>query len=235
MWRLCNTVRPHKTGGSRVQRVGLRGLFRSRNDFFPERALRSKKENPDWKFQLLEIFNLAWKCQSQTFRIPHKKRGLAGGSLENLNPVWNVQSRKAILSFFNLWAFRVELRLQSLAICNVKVAAIRVARNSGQPRNYDFRASQFDPPRFQSGNDRETTTSPPGHHWEANVALTTTAKLQQLRVNRREMTTFAESCNDREMQRLKWQVRNCTIAAKFAWNSASLCGCCRWESAKVSH
>ena len=70
-----------------------------------------------------------------------------------------------------------------------------------QPRNYDFRVSQFDPPRSQSGNDRETTTSPPGHHSEANVALTTTAKLQQLRVNSREMTTFAESCNDREMQR----------------------------------
>ena len=32
------------------------------------------------------------------------------------------------------------------------------------------------------------------------TALTTTAKLQQLRVNNREMTTFAESCNDREMQ-----------------------------------
>ena len=70
-----------------------------------------------------------------------------------------------------------------------------------QPRNYDFRASQLDPPRSQSGNDRETTTSPPGHHWEANVALKTTAKLQQLRVNSREMTTFAESRNDREMQR----------------------------------
>ena len=70
-----------------------------------------------------------------------------------------------------------------------------------QPRNYDFRVSQFDPPRSQSGNDRETTTSPPGHHREANVALSTTAKLQQLRVNSREMTTLAESCNDREMQR----------------------------------
>ena len=62
-----------------------------------------------------------------------------------------------------------------------------------QPRNYDFRVSQFDPPRSQSGNDRETTTSPTGHHREANVALSTTAKLQQLRVNSREMTTFAES------------------------------------------
>ena len=28
-----------------------------------------------------------------------------------------------------------------------------------------------------------------------------TAKLQQLRVNSHEMTTFAESCNDRDMQR----------------------------------
>ena len=33
------------------------------------------------------------------------------------------------------------------------------------------------------------------------ITLTTTAKPQQLRVNSREMTTFAASCNDREMQR----------------------------------
>ena len=45
------------------------------------------------------------------------------------------------------------------------------------------------------------TTSPPGHHREAKIVLTTTAKVQQLRANSREMTTFAESCNDREMQR----------------------------------
>ena len=45
------------------------------------------------------------------------------------------------------------------------------------------------PPRSQCGNDREMTTSPPGHH-----ALTMTAKLQQLRANSREMTTIAESC-----------------------------------------
>ena len=70
-----------------------------------------------------------------------------------------------------------------------------------QPRNYDFRVSQFDVPRSRSGNDREMMTSPPGHHREAKIALTTTAKLQQLRANSREMTTFAESCNDREMQR----------------------------------
>ena len=70
-----------------------------------------------------------------------------------------------------------------------------------QARNYDFRVSQFNPPRSQSGNDREMTTSPPSHHRDAKNALTTTAKLQQLRANSREMTTFAESCNDREMQR----------------------------------
>ena len=35
------------------------------------------------------------------------------------------------------------------------------------------------------------------------ITLTTTAKLQQLRVNSREMTTFAASCNDREMQRTR--------------------------------
>ena len=80
-----------------------------------------------------------------------------------------------------------------------------------QPRNYDFRVSQFDPPRSQSGNDRETTTKVATTvkrrllHLaiiEAQmITLTTTAKLQQLRVNSREMTTFAASCNDREMQR----------------------------------
>ena len=61
------------------------------------------------------------------------------------------------------------------------------------------------------GNDRETTTKVATTvkrrllHLaiiEAPmITLTTTAKLQQLRVNSREMTTFAASCNDREMQR----------------------------------
>ena len=66
-----------------------------------------------------------------------------------------------------------------------------------QPRNYDFRVSQFNPARFQGGNDREMTTSPPGHHWQARVALTTTAKLQQLGANSRDM----KSCNNRKTQR----------------------------------
>ena len=80
-----------------------------------------------------------------------------------------------------------------------------------QPRNYDFRVSQFDPPRSQSGNDRETTTKVATTvkrrllHLaiieRQVITLTTTAKPQQLRVNSREMTTFAASCNDREMQR----------------------------------
>ena len=86
-------------------------------------------------------------------------------------------------------------------ICLSEWGASKQRMKLQQPRNYDFRVSRFDPPRSQSGNDRETTTSPPGHHWEANVALTTTAKLQPLRVNSREMTTFPESWNDREMQR----------------------------------
>ena len=50
----------------------------------------------------------------------------------------------------------------------------------------------------QSGNDRGTTTSPPGHRRAAKIALTTAAKLQQLRANNCEMTTFATSCNERE-------------------------------------
>ena len=40
----------------------------------------------------------------------------------------------------------------------------------------------------QGGNSREMTTSPPGHHWEVTVALTTTAKLQ-VWANSREMTS----------------------------------------------
>ena len=80
-----------------------------------------------------------------------------------------------------------------------------------QPRNYDFRVSQFDPPRSQSGNDHETTTKVAmtvkrrllhlAIIERQIITLTTTAKPQQLRVNSREMTTFAASCNDREMQR----------------------------------
>ena len=78
-----------------------------------------------------------------------------------------------------------------------------------QPRNYDFHVSQFNTPRSQSGNDCEMMTSPPSHHWEAIIALTTTAKLRQLRANSREMTTFAQSCNDqRNPTTVKWQVRN---------------------------
>ena len=42
------------------------------------------------------------------------------------------------------------------------------------------------------GNGPEMTTFPSGHNREANIALATTAKLQQLRTNSREMTTFAE-------------------------------------------
>ena len=64
------------------------------------------------------------------------------------------------------------------------------------PRSGDLWSyAHFNLPRPQSGNDREMTTSPPGHHWEAMVALTTTSKLQQLRANNSEMTTCTESYN----------------------------------------
>ena len=55
-----------------------------------------------------------------------------------------------------------------------------------QPRNYDFQVSQFSLLRSRCTNDHELTTSPPGPHWEAMVALTTTAKVQQLRANNLE-------------------------------------------------
>ena len=58
-----------------------------------------------------------------------------------------------------------------------------------QPRNYDFWMLQFNLLGSQGGNSREMTTSPPGHHLEVIVALTTAAKLQQVRANSREMTS----------------------------------------------
>ena len=58
-----------------------------------------------------------------------------------------------------------------------------------QPRNYDFGMFQFNLSGSQGGNSREMTTSPPGHYWEVTVALTTAAKLQQVRANSREMTS----------------------------------------------
>ena len=73
-------------------------------------------------------------------------------------------------------------------------------------QNYKFRVSQFNLWRSQSGNDREMTTFPPGHHWEAKTksALTTTTKLQQVWADNCEMTTFIESWNGRDMQRPYW-------------------------------
>ena len=59
-----------------------------------------------------------------------------------------------------------------------------------QPRNYDFWMLQFNLLGSQGGNSREMTTSPSGHYnWEVTVALTTAAKLQQVRANSREMTS----------------------------------------------
>ena len=68
-----------------------------------------------------------------------------------------------------------------------------------QPLNYDFRVSQLNLPD-PKGVTTVITTSPPGHHREAKIALATTAKLQQLLANNREMATCAESCNDRKMR-----------------------------------
>ena len=64
-------------------------------------------------------------------------------------------------------------------------------------------------PRSQSGNDREIPTSPPGHHWEAKIALTTTAKLHKLRANTplKWHDLLLDPCNDHN------DLRNWTIAA----------------------
>ena len=68
----------------------------------PQRARILKKTNLAWtleKFKLsLEIFDLAWNFQSRlkfsilTLRIPHKNRGLVGGSLEMFNLAWKCHS-----------------------------------------------------------------------------------------------------------------------------------------------
>ena len=85
-------------------------------------------------------------------------------------------------------------RQRTLAI---RIAAITLASwgspkqpmKRQQPRNYDFWMFQFNLLGSQGGNSREMTTSPPGHYWEVTVALTTAAKLQQVRANSREMTS----------------------------------------------
>ena len=58
-----------------------------------------------------------------------------------------------------------------------------------QPRNYDFWMFQFNLLGSQGGNSREMTTSPPGRYWEVTAALTTAAKLQQVRANSREIAS----------------------------------------------
>ena len=64
-----------------------------------------------------------------------------------------------------------------------------------QPRNYNFWIFQVNLLGSQCSSSRQMTTAPPGHHWEATVALTTTAKLQQLRANSREM--ISQKLNNR--------------------------------------
>ena len=74
-----------------------------------------------------------------------------------------------------------------------------------QPRNFEFGMFQFNLLGSQGGNSREMTTSPPGHHWEATVALiTTAAKLQQFRANSREMTS--QKLNNRCHRSMKFCV-----------------------------
>ena len=74
------------------------------------------------------------------------------------------------------------------------------------------------------------TTSPPGHLREAKIALTMTAKLQQLRANSHEMTTFAEACNDREMQRPRSdKLETAQLLQNLVRDFASLYGCCRFK------
>ena len=75
------------------------------------------------------------------------------------------------------------------------IAAMRAKRVVTVPLHpyfgfhWDFWTFQFNLLGSQGGNSCEMMTSPPGHHWEATVALTTAAKLQQFRANSRAMTS----------------------------------------------
>ena len=81
----------------------------------------------------LKFSNLAWKVQSRlkfsilTLRIPHKNRGLVGGSLEILislenvirfNLAWKFQSRAQILIFLRIWALWVSQGKQTRFFLN---------------------------------------------------------------------------------------------------------------------
>ena len=78
-----------------------------------------------------------------------------------------------------------------------------------QPRIYDFGMFQFNLLGSQGGNSREMT-SPPSHHWEATVALTTAAKLQQFQANSREMTS--QKLNNRCHRSLRFCVASCLLS-----------------------
>ena len=102
-----------------------------------------------------------------------------------------------------------------------------------QPLNRDFRVSQCDPLRSQSSNDRETTTSPPGHHWEVLRGKCCTHNDRQTTTTASQQPWNDDFCRivqrPRNATTVKWQVRNCTLAANFASDFASLCGCCRFK------
>ena len=66
---------------------------------------RERKILSFWGAFFLKNFNLARNLQSWPSKFPtEKKRGLVGGSLEMFNLAWKFQSQRAILNFFNLWA-----------------------------------------------------------------------------------------------------------------------------------
>ena len=86
-----------------------------------------------------------------------------------------------------------------------------------QPRNYDFWMFQFNLLGSQGGNSREMTTSPPGHDWEVTVGLTTTAKLQQVRANNREMPS--QKLNNRYGRSMRFRVASWLSSFQVPWGS----------------
>ena len=89
--RLCTTLKDSVSGVfdaiARIPNGPSKNLLWERD--------RLPRGPEDWKNSIpIEIFNLAWKFQYRlkisisTLRIPHKNRGLVGGSLLNISRSW---------------------------------------------------------------------------------------------------------------------------------------------------
>ena len=94
---------------------------------------------------------------------------------------WTTLSQRPLF-FFSCWKqyglSRIDLRISTpmASLTPTLWDTSKQHMKLQQPRNYDFRVSQFALPRSRSGNDREMTTSSFGHPWNSRSAFTITAK-----------------------------------------------------------